>query len=142
MRLRWNRCVNRDVASKIYRVLTCTTFQGNGRRRALGRFHLASESVLRVTEVAFEMWATNSSLTFERDSMNPDIVLSFRKGFHTFVDPRHRGSRICPSLLDGPGNMLAHAFLPSSEMSEVHVDNAEKWHIELTANPNMRSATR
>ncbi|XP_011637074.1 matrix metalloproteinase-28-like [Pogonomyrmex barbatus] len=101
----------------------------------LERFHLASESVLRVTEVAFEMWATNSSLTFERDSMNPDIVLSFRKGFHTFVDFRHRDSRICP-LLDGPGNILAHAFLPSSKMSEVHVDNAEKWHIELTANPN------
>ncbi|KAL6256665.1 hypothetical protein P5V15_012781 [Pogonomyrmex californicus] len=99
-------------------------------------FHLASESVLRVTEVAFEMWAANSSLTFERDSMNPDIVISFRKGFHTFVDPRHRGSRICPSLLDGPGNVLAHAFLPSSEVSEVHVDNAEKWHIELTANPD------
>ncbi|KAL6255508.1 hypothetical protein P5V15_013844 [Pogonomyrmex californicus] len=77
-------------------------------------FHLASESVLRVTEVAFEMWA----------------------GFYTFVDPRHRGSRICPSLLDGPGNVLAHAFLPSSEVSEVHVDNAEKWHIELTANPD------
>ncbi|XP_011630333.1 matrix metalloproteinase-19-like [Pogonomyrmex barbatus] len=58
------------------------------------------------------------------------------KGFHTFVDPRHRGSRICPSLLDGPGNVLAHAFLPSSEVSKVHVDNAEKWHIELTANPD------
>ncbi|KAL6263015.1 hypothetical protein P5V15_005810 [Pogonomyrmex californicus] len=89
-------------------------------------FHLASESVLRITEVAFEMWAANSSLTFERDSMNPDIVLSFRK----------RG-RICPSsLLDGPGNVLAHAFLPSSEVSEVHVDNAERWYIELTANPD------
>ncbi|KAL6258272.1 hypothetical protein P5V15_010210 [Pogonomyrmex californicus] len=79
------------------------------------------------------MWAANSSLTFDHDSMNPDIVLSFREGFHTFVDPRHR---ICPSLLDGPGNVLAHAFLPSSEVSEVHVNNAEKWHIELIANPN------
>ncbi|KAL6264296.1 hypothetical protein P5V15_004399 [Pogonomyrmex californicus] len=74
------------------------------------------------------MWAANSSLMFERDSINPDIVLSFRKGFHTFVDPRHRGNRICPSLLNGPGNMLAHAFIPSSEVS--------KWHIELIANPN------
>ncbi|KAL6258270.1 hypothetical protein P5V15_010208 [Pogonomyrmex californicus] len=56
-------------------------------------FHLASESVLRVTEVAFEMWTANLLLTFERDSMNPDIVISrFRKGFHTFVDPRHRGN--------------------------------------------------
>ncbi|KAL6268185.1 hypothetical protein P5V15_001287 [Pogonomyrmex californicus] len=31
----------------------------------------------------------------------------------------------------------SHAFLPSesSEMSKVHVDNSEKWHIELIANP-------
>ncbi|XP_011633565.1 matrilysin-like [Pogonomyrmex barbatus] len=99
-------------------------------------FHLASESVLRVTEVAFEIWAANSSLMFERNSTNPDIVISFRKDFHTFVDPRHQGSRICPSLLEGPGNVLAHAFLPSSEVSEVHVDSAEKWHIELTVNPD------
>ncbi|KAL6258261.1 hypothetical protein P5V15_010198 [Pogonomyrmex californicus] len=103
-------------------------------RHAIALFQ--DESILRVTEVAFEMWTANLSLTFERDTMNPAIVLSFRKGFHTFVDPRHRGSRICPSLLDGPDNVLAHAFLPSSEVSEVHVDNVEKWHIELTANPD------
>ncbi|KAL6254135.1 hypothetical protein P5V15_014757 [Pogonomyrmex californicus] len=64
------------------------------------------------------------------------LIWNFHLGFHTFVDPRHRGSRICPSLLDGPGNVLAHTFLPSSEVSEMHVDNAEKWHIELTANPD------
>ncbi|KAL6262044.1 hypothetical protein P5V15_007136 [Pogonomyrmex californicus] len=99
--------------------------------RLAWNFHLASESVLRVTEIAFEMWAANS-LTFEHDSMNPDIVLS-QEDFHTFVDSRHRGSQICLLLLDGPGNVLAHAFLSSSEVLEVHVD---KWHIELTANPN------
>ncbi|KAL6268088.1 hypothetical protein P5V15_001179 [Pogonomyrmex californicus] len=98
-------------------------------------FHLASKSVLRVTEIAFEMWVANSLLTFERNSMNPDVVLSFQEGFHMFVDSRHRGSRICPSLLDGPDNVLVHAFLlsGSSEVSEMH--NSEKWHIELTANP-------
>ncbi|XP_011647397.1 stromelysin-1-like [Pogonomyrmex barbatus] len=68
--------------------------------------------------------------------MNPDIVLSFQEDFQTFVNPRHRGNRICPSLLDGPGNVLTHALLLSSEVSEVYVDNAEKWHIKLTANPN------
>ncbi|KAL6262077.1 hypothetical protein P5V15_007174 [Pogonomyrmex californicus] len=31
---------------------------------------------------------------------------------------------------------LTYAFLPSSEVSEMHVDNSEKWHIELTANTN------
>ncbi|KAL6261848.1 hypothetical protein P5V15_006934 [Pogonomyrmex californicus] len=110
--MRKPRCGIKDISTKT---------------RLAWNFHLARESVLRVTEVAFEMWAANSSLTFQRDSMNSDIVLSFRKDFHT---------RICPSLLDGPGNVLAHTFLPSSEVSEVHVDNAEKWHIELTANPN------
>ncbi|XP_011634590.1 matrilysin-like [Pogonomyrmex barbatus] len=93
------------------------------------------ESVL-VTEVAFEMWAANSSLMFERDSINPDIVLSFRKSFHMFVFTSSTSSRICPSLLNGSGNVLAHAFLSSSEVSEVHMDNAERWHIELTANPD------
>ncbi|KAL6262010.1 hypothetical protein P5V15_007099 [Pogonomyrmex californicus] len=78
-------------------------------------FHLASESVLQITKITFEMWAANSSLTFERDSMNPNTVLSFQEGFHTFVDSRYRDSRICPSLLDGLGNVLTHAFLLSSE---------------------------
>ncbi|KAL6252052.1 hypothetical protein P5V15_010106 [Pogonomyrmex californicus] len=101
--MRKPRCGVKDITSnldKSPRKWAKTHFAWN--------FHLPSESVLRVTEVAFEMWAANSSLTFEH--------------------PRHR---ICSSLLDGPGNVLAHAFLPSSEVSEVHVDNAEKWHIEL-----------
>ncbi|KAL6253746.1 hypothetical protein P5V15_015761 [Pogonomyrmex californicus] len=41
------------------------------------------------------------------------------------------------SVVAGSGNVLAHAFLSSSEVSEMHVDNAEKWHIEpLTINPD------
>ncbi|KAL6265858.1 hypothetical protein P5V15_002681 [Pogonomyrmex californicus] len=40
------------------------------------------------------------------------------------------------SVVAGSGNVLAHAFLSSSEVSEVHVDNVERWHIELTANPD------
>ncbi|XP_011633163.1 stromelysin-1-like [Pogonomyrmex barbatus] len=61
---------------------------------------------LRVTEIMFEMWTIL------------DIAVA------EYV------------RLDGPGNVLAHAFLSSSKVSEVHVDNSEKWHIELTANPN------
>ncbi|KAL6258162.1 hypothetical protein P5V15_010117 [Pogonomyrmex californicus] len=89
--MRKPRCGVRDISNsaldKFPRKWTKT--------RLAWTFHLASESVLRVTEIAFEMWAANSSLTFERDSMNPDIVLSFQEGFHTFVDSRHRVSRIC-----------------------------------------------
>ncbi|KAL6254109.1 hypothetical protein P5V15_014729 [Pogonomyrmex californicus] len=127
-----NRVLNEATLEQMHKP-RCGIKDISTKTRLVWNFQLASESVLRVTEVAFEMWTANSSLTFERDS-NPDIVLSFREGFHTFVDPRHRGSRICPSLLDKPGNVLGHAFLLSSEMSEVHVDNAEKWHIELTTN--------
>ncbi|XP_011634737.1 matrix metalloproteinase-2-like [Pogonomyrmex barbatus] len=131
-KLHWNTCKPRCGVKDILHDLDDSPRKW-AKTHLTWNFHLASESVLLVTEVAFEMWAANSSLTFERNSTNSDIVISFRKGFHTFVDPRHQGSRICPSLLDGPGNVLAHAFLPSSEVSEVH---AEKWHIELTVNPD------
>jgi len=34
------------------------------RRRLTWNFHLANEEILRTTKAAFEMWVTNSSLTF------------------------------------------------------------------------------
>ncbi|XP_025266916.1 matrix metalloproteinase-24-like [Camponotus floridanus] len=41
----------------------------------------------------------------------------------------------CPSPFAGPGSVVAHAFFPTGEpdqVTEVHVDETEPWHITLT----------
>ncbi|XP_014483417.1 PREDICTED: stromelysin-3-like [Dinoponera quadriceps] len=45
---------------------------------------------------------------------------------------------MCPSPLDGPGGVLAHASFPNGDkdyVTEVHVDRAESWHIHISRNP-------
>ncbi|EZA56515.1 Neutrophil collagenase [Ooceraea biroi] len=100
-------------------------------------FQLADRTTLRTTETAFALWAANSSLTFSRDTNKPDIIIAFREGRHTMLDRRYDGA-VCPNDLDGPGKVLAHATLPSGareDVSEVHVDHREAWHVALTPNP-------
>ncbi|XP_077270173.1 matrix metalloproteinase-26-like [Temnothorax americanus] len=44
---------------------------------------------------------------------------------------------MCRESFDGPHGVLAHAFFPTEELkfvSEVHVDKAEPWHIQLNKN--------
>ncbi|KYN12688.1 Interstitial collagenase [Trachymyrmex cornetzi] len=96
-------------------------------------FHLANANILKTTEFAFSLWAANSSLTFEREILNPDILISYRSGTHTYLDHK-RNAEICPSSFDGRGGVLAHAFYPSRNpnyITEIHIDNAEAWHIYL-----------
>ncbi|EZA51574.1 Neutrophil collagenase [Ooceraea biroi] len=100
-------------------------------------FQLADRTTLRTTETAFAIWAANSSLTFSRDTNEPDIIIAFREGRHTMLDRRYGGT-VCPDDLDGPSKVLAHATLPTGaqdDVSEVHVDHREVWHIALTPNP-------
>ncbi|XP_018368692.1 PREDICTED: matrix metalloproteinase-2-like [Trachymyrmex cornetzi] len=95
---------------------------------------LADPHTLQTTEFAFSLWAANSSLSFERKTVNPDILISYRNGTHTYAD-RRRNEEICASSLDGPGGVLAHAFCPptvDSYSAEIHIDSAEPWHIYLT----------
>ncbi|KYN27850.1 Matrix metalloproteinase-16 [Trachymyrmex cornetzi] len=72
-------------------------------------FQLADPQTLQTTEFAFSLWAANSSLPFERKTVNPDILISYRSGTHTYAD-RRRNEEICTSSLDGPGGVLAYAF--------------------------------
>ncbi|XP_026824773.1 neutrophil collagenase-like [Ooceraea biroi] len=99
-------------------------------------FQLADRTTLRTTETAFALWTANSSLTFSRDTNKPDIIIAFREGRYTMLDRRYDGA-VCSGDLDGPGKVLAHAMLPSGardDVSEVHVDHREAWHIALTPN--------
>ncbi|XP_018377812.1 PREDICTED: stromelysin-3-like [Trachymyrmex cornetzi] len=90
-------------------------------------FQLADPQTLQTTEFAFSLWAANSSLSFERKTINPDILISYRSGTYTYAD-RRRNEEICTSSLDGPGGVLAHAFYPptvNNYSSEIHIDSAE-----------------
>ncbi|XP_020296881.1 matrix metalloproteinase-9-like, partial [Pseudomyrmex gracilis] len=74
----------------------------------------ASRANLQVAEPAFALWAANSSLTFTRSMHNPNLVISYK------------------------GGVLAHAYYPNGNIehvSEVHIDNEEQWHVQLTENP-------
>ncbi|XP_011858593.1 PREDICTED: stromelysin-2-like [Vollenhovia emeryi] len=71
-------------------------------------FHLANRALLNTTQAAFDLWQKHSSLTFERDVENPNILISWREGRHMFLD--HRNGELCSSVLDGPGGTLAHSI--------------------------------
>ncbi|XP_011708367.1 PREDICTED: stromelysin-2-like [Wasmannia auropunctata] len=68
--------------------------------------------------------------------VNPDILISFRNGVHTFAN--RRNGDVCPYALDGPDDVLAHAFPLSDrdgQIAEIHVDKTEPWYIQLNMNP-------
>ncbi|KAG5339761.1 MMP14 protein, partial [Acromyrmex heyeri] len=97
-------------------------------------FHLADVHTLKTTAFAFSLWAANSSLSFQRKTLNPDILISYRSGTHTYAD-RKRNEEICIFSFDGPGGVLTHAFYPSNVANytaEIHIDSTESWHIYLT----------
>src|SRR5580765_5496731 len=99
-------------------------------------FQLANKHLLQIAETAFALWTANSSLTFERNTLHPDILISYRDGAHTFADQKN--GEICPEQFDGAGRVLAHAYFPtgsSNYVSEVHINHAEPWHIYLNKNP-------
>jgi len=87
-------------------------------------FHLADAQTLKTTVFAFSLWAAKS---FERKKLNPDILISYHSGTHTYAD-RKRNEEICSSLFEGPGGILAHAFYSSNianYTAEIYVDSAE-----------------
>ncbi|KAL6416760.1 hypothetical protein ACFW04_014837 [Cataglyphis niger] len=81
--------------------------------------------------------ATSSSLKFVRDSLRPDILISYRTGAHIYAN-RENGD-ICSAIFEGPKEGLAHAFFPTGAVdfaSEVHDNDEEPWHVFLNKNPS------
>ncbi|XP_024880093.1 stromelysin-1-like [Temnothorax curvispinosus] len=101
-------------------------------------FHLTDETELRTARAAFDLWSQHSALTFERsETPNADIIISWRRLRHYNTNTKVNGA-ICSDKFDGPGNVLAHASLPTDQagfVSEVHVDGDEPWHIYVNKHP-------
>ncbi|XP_071576312.1 stromelysin-1-like [Temnothorax nylanderi] len=102
-------------------------------------FYVAAKEELNTARAAFDLWSQHSALTFERSETNPDIIISWRTRRHGNTNINVNGPN-CSAKFDGPGNVLAHAYLPTNEagfVSEVHVDGDEPWHIHVGKNsPN------
>ncbi|XP_011251056.2 matrix metalloproteinase-24 [Camponotus floridanus] len=100
-------------------------------------FKLANRDTLRTTQSAFALWSEQSSLTFSRDPLRPDILISYQSGAHAYENSDNGGS--CPSPFAGPGSVVAHAFFPTGEPNQVtEVHETELWHITLTRPPSDR----
>ncbi|XP_070163517.1 interstitial collagenase-like [Polyergus mexicanus] len=130
--MRKSRCGLADIPDRVYSPIARKWLKTH----LMWNFQIASEELSRTAEAAFALWAVNSSLTFARDPLRPDILISYRTGAHTYANCRNIG--ICPATFDGPGGALAHAFFPSGMTdfaSEVHVDDSESWHVYLNKNP-------
>ncbi|XP_024873862.1 matrilysin-like [Temnothorax curvispinosus] len=100
-------------------------------------FHLADETELSTARAAFDLWSQHSALTFERSETNADIIIPWRRLRHYNTNTKVNGA-ICSDKFDGPGNVLAHASLPTDQagfVSEVHVDGDEPWHIYINKHP-------
>jgi hypothetical protein len=126
------RCGVEDISERTFAPLSNKW----PRKHLKWNFHLANDRILNTARAAFDLWAANSSLTFERDSLNPNILISFREGRHTLLNSRR--NEMCSGSFDGPNGVVSHAFFPTGEpnfVSEVHVDKAETWHIQLNKNP-------
>lgn len=95
-------------------------------------FFLANRSVLIITQKAFRLWADSSNLKFrEHRGRNADITISLQRGDHHYAYGKER----CNSPpFDGPGQVLAHAFLPyiNNRKVEIHMDNEERWSLDTS----------
>ena len=77
-----------------------------------------------LVQLAFRYWMNVTPLRFARErdaSVSVDIVLLFASGEHGDAFP-----------FDGPRNVLAHAFFPSSG-GDAHFDDDESWVFHLGA---------
>ena len=79
----------------------------------------AKSEVDEAMDRGFQVWADHIPLKFKKQrSGRADIDIRFERGEHGDEGPRN--------AFDGPGNTLAHAFLPQFG-GDTHFDDEEKW---------------
>ncbi|XP_075210258.1 collagenase 3-like [Lycorma delicatula] len=92
-------------------------------------YQRATAEKLLLARAAFGEWAKHSPLNFTHDYYDYDILISDKYGTHNYAKTNDR----CPNKFDGPGGILAHAFLPNkaNTLIEIHIDEAETWNLNL-----------
>ncbi|XP_033644359.1 hatching enzyme-like [Asterias rubens] len=87
---------------------------------------MAQEDVRMILRSALQVWSDVSQLTFTEvfGLARADIAISFAAGQHGDV-----------ASFDGPGGVLAHAFLPRN--SNTHFDEDERWTMGTPAGINL-----
>ncbi|XP_011252793.2 interstitial collagenase [Camponotus floridanus] len=108
------------------------------RTHLMWNFRLANRDTLRTIQSAFALWSKQSSLTFSRDPLQPDILISYQSGAHAY---ENSGDSCPPPRVPftGPRSVVAHAFFPTgapNQVTEVHVNETEPWHITLARPPS------
>ncbi|XP_029676811.1 collagenase 3-like [Formica exsecta] len=94
--MRKSQCGLADIPGRAYRPIA----RKYPKTRLTWNFQVASKELLRTAEAAFALWTMNS-LTFARDPLRPDILISYRTDAHTYAN--RRSGDICPAAFDGPG---------------------------------------
>ncbi|XP_053674639.1 LOW QUALITY PROTEIN: interstitial collagenase-like [Anopheles nili] len=75
---------------------------------------------------AFSLWSEHIDLTFTQHRNEPvDIDIRFEKYIHHDENP-----------FDGPGQVLAHAFIPKHG-GDIHFDDTEHWTVNSTNGTNL-----
>ncbi|XP_029660184.1 neutrophil collagenase-like [Formica exsecta] len=87
--MRKSRCDLTDIPDRTYSPIA----RKWPKTRLTWNFQVASEELSRTAEAAFALWPVNSSLTFARDPLRPDILISYRTGAHTETLGRSRAIR-------------------------------------------------
>jgi hypothetical protein len=96
-----------------------------------GTEKLEGDTELELVRQAFDLWASQTSLTFTEvtNGSEADIVIGWASGDHGDGDP-----------FDGPGDVLAHASFPNPYQERLvilHFDDDERWVDSDTRNVDL-----
>lgn len=93
-------------------------------------FPLATQDMLKIAKIAFEVWGNVTNLEFVYTQNDPDIVISVASQRLKHNSQHNCQMGECAFPFDGKGEILGHAFLPSGDSCrEIHLDPSEKWHL-------------